>query len=211
MELTQLITEKTHTSTFRDDEFGIQTAVLVEAKRPDSKSITPWELGVEWLTGTGARSREFEAGDFITELYRQHDFVSQTKQEIAQKIRESAGQLPIKDVAKYDLNGIEGVGKYIKDYSTLATGGKTGNLIYTFLGSHVLMYEVTSVDIENRTAVVTFTVHNTSTMQSATRPPVIGYKEWYRNSIGKVINKLFKSGPGSETEQWIEWTETITY
>lgn len=200
-----------HTSIYRDNDYGIQTAVLIEAKRPDSKAITPWGLGVEWLSGEGARSRSFGCGDNITEMYKQHEHFDQTKQLVIDQLAQSNGQNTSSGSNPYELKGIEGVGKYIQDYSTLATGGQTGNLVYTYLGSHSLQYEIKSVDIENRMAEVTFLVHNTSTMQSATRLPVVGYQEWYRNSIGVFTNWLFSSGPGSETEQWIEWTESIEW
>jgi RHS repeat-associated protein len=202
---------KAHTSIFRDEEFGIQTAALIEAKRTDASTTSPWKLGTEWLSGTGARSREFGAGDVMTELYKKHEHVEQTRQMVMNQLNQSQGQNTAEGSNPYQLSGVEGVGKYIKDYSTLATGGTTGNLAYTYLGSHSLQYTINSVDIEKGTAVVTFLVHNTSTMQSATRPPVIGYQEWYKNSIGKATDKLFQSGPGSETEQWIEWTETIKW
>ncbi len=203
--------KKAGTSIYKDPKYGILKATLITAKRPDDKTLTPWQLGAEWLSGTGAKSRDFGEGDNITEMYKQHEHVDQTRQLVINQLSQSNGQNTAEGSNPYNLSGIEGVGKYVKDYSTLATGGQTGNLVYTYLGSHDLTYTINSVDIEKRTAVVTFTVHNTSTMQSATRPPVIGYKEWYENSIGKITDYLFKSGPGSETEQWIDWKETIKW
>lgn len=144
-------------------------------------------------------------------MYKNHDHVSQTRQMVINQLSQSNGMNTSDGSNPYNLSGIEGVGKYVKDYSTLATAGQTGNLIYTYLGSHSLQYSVSCVDVQARIAVVTFMVHNTSTMQSATRPPVIGYQEWYQNSVGKMTDKLFKSGAGSETEQWIEWTETVKW
>lgn len=205
--------KKAGTSTFKDADFGLTTAVLVEATRPDNKHKTPWGLGVEWASGKGARSRSFTDGDDITNMYKQHEFVGQTRQKVREQLQNINGEmkLPIEGNNPYSLSGIEGVGKYLKDYSTLATGGLTGNLIYTYLGSHSLNYTVTDVDVKNRIATVTFFMFNTSTIQSATRPPVIGYQEWYKNSVGKAVDQQFMSGPFSETEQSIEWTEKIKY
>ncbi|MEX0968183.1 MAG: RHS repeat-associated core domain-containing protein [Bacteroidia bacterium] len=169
--------KKEHWSIYEDEDLGIQKAALFFERRPDNKNFTPWELGVEWLTGTGARSRTFIEGDKITGMYRNHEHVQQTKNKIAKQLNKRIDQLPIEGQNPYNLSGIEGVGKYLKDYSTLATAGLTGNLIYTYLGSHSLQYTISDVDIENRIAIVTFLVHNTSTIQSATRPPVIGYQE----------------------------------
>ncbi len=202
--------KKQGTSIFKDKEFGIQTAVLVTAKRPDNKNITPFEIGVEWLTGKGARERDFTDGDFITELYKKHEHIKETRNKIIKELQKSNGTIT-EGSNNYSLSGTEGVGKYIKDYSTLATGGATGNLIYTYLGSHSLTYKITSVDIKTRIATVTFTVHNRSTIQSATRPPVLGYTEWYQKNIGEPLNNALENGPMSETSQSIEWTEKIKF
>ena len=85
--------------------------------------------------------------------------------------------------------------------------------MFTYLGSHSLWIEVTANDIERRVAIVTFTVHNMSTLESGTRPPVIGYQEWYQNSVGNFLNTKVagRTGPTSETEQVFQWTETIKY
>ena len=77
----------------------------------------------------------------------------------------------------YNLGGLSGVPKYIRDYSTLLTGGLTGNLAVTYLGSYGLKYEVLSIDEEDGTARVHFTVSNSSTIESAAHPPVIGYTQ----------------------------------
>jgi hypothetical protein len=202
---------KAGTSIFKDAEFGVQTAVLVEAKRPDSKTLTPWQLGTEWLSGKGARSRDFTEGDYITNLYKQHEHVDQTRQMAVNQLAQSNGTNVQPGNNPYSLGGVEGVGKYLQDYSTLATAGQTGNLIYTYLGSHSLQYTITSVDVEKRIATVTFMAQNMSTIQSATRPPVLGYTEFWKNNIGPVIDAKFSNGPMSETEQTIQWTEKIKY
>jgi len=203
--------KKAGTSIFKDEEFGVQTAALVTARRPDNKTITPFGVGTEWLSGQGARERDFKDGDYFTELYKSHEHVGATRDMAINQLNQSNGTNTNAINNPYQLGGVEGVGKYVKDYSTLATGGTTGNLAVTYLGSHNLTVTVSSVDIENRTAVITFSVHNTSTIQSATRPPVIGYQEWYQNSVGKVLNENFENGPMSETRQSIEWSETIKF
>jgi len=203
--------KKAGTSIFRDAEFGLSKAALVEARRPDNATITPFEVGTEWLTGRGARERDFLGGDHFTELYKTHEHVEQTRNKVKGTLSVSGGTNTDPISNRYDLSGIEGVGKYVKDYSTLATAGATGNLAVTYLGSHNLTVTITSVNAEKRIAVVTFSVHNTSTIQSATRPPVIGYQPWYQNTIGAALNAQFENGPMSETTQTIEWSETIKY
>ncbi len=69
----------------------------------------------------------------------------------------------------YQLSGFDGVGKYLTDYGTLATAGLTGNLAYTFLGSHQV--RMTPVR-ENADGSVTwrYTAYNESDIESATHP-----------------------------------------
>jgi hypothetical protein len=113
----------------------------------------------------------------------------------------------LSDATRYGLNGIQGIGKYIKDYSTLLTGGLTGNLAVTYLGSYDLAWSVIKKD--GNTAAVLFEITNSSTMQSASRPPIIGYWDIWQNTVGSAINNAFSSGAGSKTTQTFVWTEKI--
>ena len=47
------------------------------------------------------------------------------------------------------------------------------------------------------------------TEESGTRPPVIGYTNWWKSSIGRWINESFQSGMGSKTTQTFRLTERI--
>lgn len=107
-----------------------------------------------------------------------------------------------KEVANndYSLSGSKGIPKYLKDYSTLLTAGTTGNLAATFLGSYRLSWVAS---VTGGIATITVTIANTSTMQSATRLPWLGYKGYWQNTIGKEINSLFETGPGSLKTQII--------
>jgi hypothetical protein len=175
-----------------------------------SREITPFELGVEWLTGKGPRHRDFTGGDLLTEMLKKHDHIENVRRKI--KDDSQAGQIDsVEHRERYDLSSILGVGKYIKDYSTLLTFGLTGNLAVTYLGSYELYWKILSVDANKKTAVVEFRVENSSTMQSASRPPIIGYYPIWQNTIGKTINEAFETGPGSETTQTIKWEETIKF
>jgi hypothetical protein len=93
----------------------------------------------------------------------------------------------------------------------IGTFGLTGNLAVTYLGSYILKWKILSVDFNTKTAIIEFKVENSSTMQSASRPPIIGYWYIWQNSIGKIINNAFDSGPGSKTTQSIKWEETIKF
>ncbi len=105
-------------------------------------------------------------------MLKQHSHVGATRDIILGNIA-NGGEL--KGVNPYRLGGIKGVGLYLKDYITLATGGLTGNLAVTYLGSYNL--EWTAITNGN-SATIIFSVNNTSTMQSASRPPILGYQQW---------------------------------
>lgn len=172
----------------------------------DVDNTTPWEVGWEWLTGEGPRHRDFVNGDLFTEMLKQHDHIQATREIIKQAIANGGN---LKNSNPYYLGGVGGVGKYAKDYSTLATAGQTGNLAVTYLGSYSLTYQV--IAIVGNTALVSFVVNNSSTIESATHPPVIGYTQWWSDNIGQPLNDAFSTGPMSKTTQTFQWTETIRW
>ena len=184
---------------------GIEKKNTDTGEAVSSKDATPWDVGVEWLTGTGPKHRDFTDGDVFTEMLKQHEHILSAKASIPNEIREGK----VTGYASYRLNGVQGVGKYVKDYSTLTTLGATGNLAVTFLGSYDLQWNVISMNEDS--AVVMFTVENSSTIQSATRPPVIGYYRWWQNSVGSWINKVFENGPMSPKTQTFKWTEQLEW
>lgn len=59
--------------------------------------------------------------------------------------------------------------------------------------------------------VINFEVHNISSIQSATRPPIIGYEPAWTEGPGKLINDQFKTGPMSPKSQTLMWSSTIKY
>lgn len=102
--------------------------------------------------------------------------------------------------------------KYVNDYSTLLTGGLTGNLAVTYLGSYALHYNVLSVD--NGYATVTFDAYNVSNIGSATHPPWIGYtplwNQWVATPLNNAFqNGLFGTGIMQPTMQYFNWTELL--
>lgn len=58
---------------------------------------------------------------------------------------------------------------------------------------------------------VQFTVTNSSTLRSGTRPPVLGYTNFWNNTVGTWLNNSVPSGPASKTTQKFIWTETIGF
>jgi hypothetical protein len=171
-------------------------------------SSSPFEVGLEWFTGKGSDEHVFVDGDPFTKLLQQHEHIQDVRDLISQRL--SKGDYKTYE-QNYDLGGLQGIPKYIIDYSTLATFGKTGNLAVTFLGSYELHYYVTEVDTQNRNAEITFYVYNESTLASATHPPVVGYTQFWEEYITPIINWLSNEGPMSRVTQTFLWTETISF
>lgn len=116
--------------------------------------------------------------------------------------RAKSGELKPKGRDPYSVGGLIGIPLYFHDYSNLLTGGNTGNLAVTFLGSYGLSYEVND-------EILTMTITNNSTISSATHPPVLGYTQWWRQNIEPTLNRQFESGPLSKTSQTIILHENI--
>ena len=186
---------------------SVQQEYGIGGSRNDS-NITPWSVGVEWLTGNGPRDRIFVDGDYFTELLKKHEHIEDVRSMIISSIRE---RKELNQSQPYRLSGLQGVGKYIKDYSTLMTLGTTGNLAVTYLGSYSLKWHLISLDRSTGIVVVKFVVSNSSTIESGTRPPVLGYTDFWKNNIGNRVNKFFESGPMSKTTQTFQWIETLKF
>ena len=168
---------------------------------------TPWELGWEWLTGQGPREQVFSEGDPMTEQLKTHSYLDEVRATMAER---AAAWNYGTYRGRYDLSGPEGVPKYVGDYSNVLTGGRSGNLAVTFLGSYDIRSTVLAIDQEAATADVFFHVHNESTLASATHPPGIGYTPFWERNVEPVVNSLTSGGgPMSRTEQHFYWSETI--
>jgi RHS repeat-associated protein len=175
---------------------------------------SPWWLGVEWATGTGPRSHYFTDGDPFTQLLQQHSHIQEVRDKVKSLLPRrccTCNSTSFGDSSPYNLGGLAGVPKYFRDYSTLLTGGITGNLAVTYLGSYDLNYSITNVDCCAGSATVTFDAHNSSTIASGLRPPVIGYTPWWNQFVAAPLNGFLPTGPGSKTEQIIRWSETIRF
>src|SRR3989449_8832292 len=156
-------------------------------------TVTPWQVGWEWLSGIGPRVHNFTQGDPLTEMLKQHSHIQELRQRSAQNCSNATGQR-----FDYTLSGLEGIPKYVQDYSTLATAGQAGNLVTTYLGSYLLSYD--TVRLSGRKVQLTVNVSNTSTLESALRPPILGYTAWWQQNVGPIVNGLASSGPMSRTE-----------
>lgn len=172
-----------------DDGTEIEgVCVEAEADKPKRDKTTPWQVGWEWLTGTGERSREFHDGDKFTERLKQHAFVEDLVNDVCGGERAPEGR------ATHSLGGLKGVPTYLRDASTLATGGLTGNIAATYLGSYNVQYGLANGSVH-------MVVKNDSSVASGFRPPVIGYTPWWHRNVGSRVNNAFSTGAMSKTTQ----------
>ncbi len=173
--------------------------------------VSPWQLGIEWLTGTGPRNRTFMGSDSITQELASHPHFDTARATVAEKLAAGLGVGENEVRADYSLKGLQGVPKYVGDYSTLLTAGTTGNLAVTFLGSFEVAMSPIVIDKTNGQALVEFTATNSSTLASGTRPPVVGYTDVYDKYVGRHVNALTSRGPLSKTTQKFVWREIVPY
>jgi hypothetical protein len=176
-------------------------------------SAGPWTTGWQWLTG-GPQTQNFGNGDYFTQLLQQHSHIDDLRNTLRGQLASQCGNCdhtPLGGNDNYQLGGLQGVPKYFQDYSTLLTGGLTGNLAVTYLGSYELSYQSTRIDCKDGIAQVHFHAHNVSSIASATHPPVIGYTSWWNTHIGSPLNNFFSSGPMSATEQNFDWDELLDF
>jgi RHS repeat-associated protein len=176
------------------------------------KSISAWELGGEWITGSGI-NRTFGPDDDFTKMVRKSEHYQSVRQDLTWKQHNqvlSLGWKPAEGLYDRRLNGIDQLGTFVGDGLTILTfGANGGNGPETFLGSHKVSVEVVAI-YPNGDSEVEITATNSTTLQSATRPPVIGYEPWFE-PINDMKDAFAQStGFGRTTLQTVVWTERIS-
>lgn len=131
-------------------------------------------------------------------------------------------------IPNHDLGGIDGIFKYLRDYSIVFTGGLLGgNLTATFLGSYQIHPVIISnIDRDNCTAEVYFGLNNTSGLESASRFPITGYLgkalgvptatlqdmfSWKFGIPSGVLNNNAFGPVGQNADQTLHWGEEIDF
>lgn len=74
-----------------------------------------------------------------------------------------------------------------------------GNIAVTFLGSYNARYQIGANTLYVQ-------VNNSSSIQSATHPPVIGYTRRWSENIGDPLNRWRSTGAISEVAQTLNLT-----
>ena len=157
---------------------------------------SPWQVGWEWLTGTGPRTHNFSDNDPFTQILKQHDHIEELLEKLCDKTLPPAGRY------NYSLGGLAGVPKFARDYSSVFSGGLKGNIAAAYLGSYRLEYKVKGY-------AVNIIVSNSSTIGSATHPPIIGYTDWWQKNVAGTLTNLFSSGALSTTTQTFDFNMNL--
>jgi len=192
----------------------VRPDAVVLLERPE-RTMTPWQLGVEWLCGKG-NTRRFTSGDAFTRLLREHRHYAWLREQLSAMAADgtltvgaSSSDPGFPFGADYDLTGLAGAVEYLRVCSAALTAGRTGNLAVAYLGSHHVALTVVGTTPDGAWQ-VRFAVLNQSSLSSGIRPLVIGYTEWYAKTIGGLLDRFSAAtGIGRTTTQVVVWTETI--
>ncbi|MFC9258964.1 ALF repeat-containing protein [Streptomyces hydrogenans] len=184
---------------------------------PSGNGNNPFELGWSWLTGGGDRSQCFGPNDGFTKLYREHPWTNEALGYFADRVRSGDYELGHTYMYDYSLAGFQGL-KWLRDAGFTQPGdglltGYTGNSAYAFLGSQQIRMTPIRKNADG-SVVWRYTAYSEQSIESATRPPVIGYQDWWKEGPGKAINGLIDwvsgdSGPGSTMTMVIEFNVTL--
>jgi RHS repeat-associated protein len=165
-----------------------------------------YQLGWQWLSGTGPRHQVFGQNDMATRMLRQHSNFDGMRKWIFSNGASSVGKTLPWD---HNLGGVKGIFVYGSQYAAVATGGRGGNLAATYLGSYDASFTIKGID-KNGVATVAVHAWNDSDLKSATHPPYVGYTDWWQENVEPVIAGAEPtSGPASPTRQDFYWTERV--
>ncbi|MEU0939830.1 RHS repeat-associated core domain-containing protein [Embleya sp. NPDC005971] len=184
-------------------------------------SSSPGVFGLlaEWAFGVGPDTRYFTDGDEITEALKKDQSMVVLRGRVAEAINND-----VRDgVVGYGILQEEGFVRLMMDMEALSTGGATSYLsgalsngkmnapLPTFLGSYDLEYKTNSINSDRNTANVTFTVTNSTTINSLLHEPLPQIRPWWDKNIGTRLNAAANwiGGPMSTKKQVINWTETV--
>jgi hypothetical protein len=182
----------------------------------------PWDVGSEFMTGTGPQVHVFHDGDKFLEQLKQSDHLRKVQEELKSKLHDqcyTCDETPIYDgKAGRSLGGLKGVAVYLEDWLVNAPASVTRtdkffgvNPSTVYLGSFGMEYWVKPIDCCEGRATVRFHAWNSSTLVSLTRPPVTGYISWLDWPRRKVMDWLDDVLPQRPVYQIFYWEEELEF
>ncbi|MEU1010232.1 hypothetical protein [Streptomyces sp. NPDC005890] len=183
-----------------EDEYNaLDLALQDKDPHPGLSSDDPYSLGWDWVTGDGARHRDYHSGDEMTELIRSSESMRQLRLDTLSQFR-GDGQ-PEGNVS-YSISESGKLGALKKlvttDLPAIVTGDED-HLGEAFTGSYNLHYKVKGQDSDG-SLVVEYTLHNNTSNESFLH--YVGYYDWLEK-----FNR--DEGVFSSVDQKIVWTERI--
>lgn len=205
------------------------------AQNGENKDLSPWEEGWDWLTGHHPEKRNFGSGDLMTEDLKKHEGIVTARTNAVKTVKETCSTNPNSTYLadpkgiESSLKGTSGVWKFIKDSSSLATFGLTGNLTATYLGSYHGDWNA-KMNCCKGTGTIHFHVENKSGLTSATHFPILGYdrprptvgdwltspletyEKWGSTLPGSIVRDSEPgSGPMSTVSMVFDWDEPVFF
>ncbi|GGP37078.1 hypothetical protein [Streptomyces melanogenes] len=166
---------------------------------PFRQSDDPYSLGLDWVTGSGPRDREYHDGDRMTELIKSSVSMEQLRADTLANWRKDGSD---EGTVSYSISKggkLGALGKLVfTDLPAIATGDED-HLGEAFVGSYSLDYTVKGQDPDG-SLVVEYTLKNKTSNESFLH--YVGYYDWL-----KKVNR--DDGVFSTVGQHMTWTERI--
>ncbi|MER6994809.1 hypothetical protein [Streptomyces sp. NPDC000410] len=188
------------TNKIGEDEYNAINRVLDgKAPYPGVKNEGPYDLGLDWVTGSGPRHREYGAGDEMTEAIRSSVSMKQLREDTLAEWRKDGmaeGSVSYSISADGKLGALKKL--IFTDIPAIVTADED-HLGEAFVGSYSLGYKVQGQDPDG-SLVVEYTLDNKTSNESFLH--YVGYYEWLEK-----FNR--EEGAFSTVSQKITWTERI--
>lgn len=181
-----------------------ETQAIISRDLRNDANAEVWKLFAEFKDGAG-NHRLLLDGDPFVEMLKVSGHLSEVRARLTDLL--VAGVLNEGSTAAADRLLGGQLTTFFLDGANILTGGTAGSLPESYLGSYELRYRVDSVEGVN--AVVTFTVHNTTSIESFARNPLDPAGGQIPGFYDHLKNLRDDRGMYQPTEQTIVWTETI--
>ncbi|MFC0596829.1 hypothetical protein [Streptomyces palmae] len=194
-----LLTDINHTDSISTAQTNaLHLAMDGKDPHPSRNDDDPYDLGIDFATGTGDKHQDFTNGDRFTELIQRSESMKDIRKQTLDGWKNGEGN----GDAAYSISkdGYFGAGKklILEDLPAIVTGDDDG-LGQAYLGSYNVKYEVTG-EHPDGSVTVRYTLDNTTSVASVTH--YLGYHSWQ--------DKLnHDSGPTRNITQTVTWTEVL--
>ncbi|KFK90234.1 hypothetical protein IX27_04195 [Streptomyces sp. JS01] len=183
------------------DEYNAYHRVLAgKDPCPEAKDDSPYGLGLDYVTGLGARHKDFTNGDRMAELMQSMESMKDIRKQTVDQWEET-GEKEGKAAFSISESGKVGAAKKLltEDLPAIVTNDPD-HLGEAFMGSYNVDYVVRGKDPDG-SLVVEYTLNNTTSSESALH--FIGYYDWLKYAE-------IADGPvTSAVSQTVTWTERI--